>query len=63
MKPKPKAKTIEQQGIGTMRLELAIAMDHERVGLAQVIDWDAISAECHPICIAPTTAARSWRRV
>lgn len=45
MKPKPKMKTNQQPMIGTMRLELAIDMDHELVRLAQVIDWEAIATE------------------
>lgn len=49
MKPKAKPKTNEQPVIGTMRLELAIDMDQELVRLAQVIDWDAISAEFRPM--------------
>lgn len=49
MKPKPKAKTYEQPLIATMRLELAIDMDHELVRLAQTIDWGAISAEFRPM--------------
>ena len=31
MKPKPKATTHERPLMGTMRLELALDMDHERV--------------------------------
>ena len=49
MKPKPKPKTHQQPMIGTMRLELAIDMDHELVRLAQVIDWDAILTEFRPM--------------
>lgn len=49
MKPKPKMKTNQQPMIGTMRLELAIDMDHELVRLAQVIDWEAIATEFRPM--------------
>jgi len=49
MKPKPKMKTNQQPMIGTMRLELAIDMDHELVQLAQVIDWEAITTEFRPM--------------
>jgi transposase, IS5 family len=49
MKPKPKAKTHEQPLIATMRLDLAIDMDHELVRLAQTINWDAITAEFRPM--------------
>lgn len=49
MKPKPKMKTHQQAMIGTMRLELAIDMDHELVRLAQTINWDAIAAEFRPM--------------
>ena len=52
-----KAKTNEQPGIGTMRLELAIAMDHELMRLVQVIDWDAIPAEYRPM-----DCPERWRR-
>lgn len=49
MKPKPKPKTHQQPMIGTMRLELAIDMDHELVRLAKVINWDAITTEFRPM--------------
>ena len=49
MKPKPKAKTHEQPLIATMRLDLALDMDHELVRLAQAINWDAITAEFRPM--------------
>lgn len=49
MKPKPKAKTHEQPLIATMRLDLALDMDHELVRLAQTINWDAITTEFRPM--------------
>ncbi len=49
MKPKPKAKTHEQPLIATMRLDLALDMDHELVRLAQTINWDGITAEFRPM--------------
>lgn len=49
MKPKAKTKTHAQPLISTMRLELAIDMDHELVRLAQTINWEAISAEFRPM--------------
>jgi transposase, IS5 family len=49
MKPKPKAKTHEQPLIATMRLDLALDMDHELVRLTQTINWDAITTEFRPM--------------
>ena len=42
-------KTNQQPMIGTMRLELAIDMDHELVQLARAIDWEAITTEFLPM--------------
>lgn len=49
MKPKPKATTHERPLMGTMRLELALDMNHELVRLAAAIHWDAIAAEFRPM--------------
>ena len=49
MKPKPKMKTHQQPMLGTMRLDLALDMDHELVRLAQTINWEAIAAEFRPM--------------
>jgi IS5 family transposase len=49
MKPKPKAKTHEQPLIASMRLDLALDMDHELVRLAEVIDWESITTEFRPM--------------
>jgi len=49
MKPKPNPKTHQQPMLGTMRLDLAIDMDHELVRLAQSINWDAITREFRPM--------------
>ncbi|BDU75473.1 hypothetical protein METESE_04310 [Mesoterricola sediminis] len=49
MKPKPKATTHERPLMGTMRLDLALDMNHELVRLAAAIDWDAIAAEFRPM--------------
>jgi transposase, IS5 family len=49
MKPKPKVKTHEQPLIATMRLDLALDMDHELVRLAETINWDAIATEFRPM--------------
>ena len=35
--------------LGTMRLDLALDMDHELVRLAQTINWEAIAAEFRPM--------------
>ncbi|BDU75472.1 IS5 family transposase [Mesoterricola sediminis] len=48
-KPKPKATTHERPLMGTMRLDLALDMNHELVRLAAAIDWDAIAAEFRPM--------------
>ena len=45
MKSKPKARTHEQPLIATMRLELALGIDHELVRLAQTINREAITTE------------------
>jgi len=45
MKPKPKPRTHEQPLIATMRLDLALDMDHEMVRLAGVIPWDRLAEE------------------
>jgi len=47
MKPKPNPKTHQQPMLGTMRLDLAIDMDHELVRLAQSNNLDAITTEFH----------------
>ncbi len=49
MKPKPKMKTHQQAMIGTMRLDLALDMDHELVRLAQTINREAIAAAFRPM--------------
>ena len=49
MKPKPKAKTNEQPLIATMRLDMALGMDHELVRLAQTINREAITTEFRPM--------------
>jgi IS5 family transposase len=49
MKPKPKATTHERPLMATMRLDLALDMNHELVRLAQTINWDAIAAEFRPM--------------
>ncbi|MBP1625595.1 MAG: transposase family protein [Holophagaceae bacterium] len=49
MKPKPNPKTHQQPMLGTMRLDLAIDMDHELVRLAQSINWDGITTEFRPM--------------
>jgi len=45
MKPKAKPRTHEQPLIATMRLDLALDMDHELVRLAGVNPWDALAGE------------------
>ena len=52
MKPKPKPRTHEQPLIATMRLDLALDMDHELVRLAAVIPWDHLAAEFGPLYCA-----------
>jgi transposase, IS5 family len=52
MKPKPKPKTHEQPLIATMRLDLALDMDHELVRLAGVIPWDRLGEEFEPLYCA-----------
>lgn len=52
MKPKPKPKTHEQPLIATMRLDLALDMDHELVRLAGVIPWDRLGQEYGPLYCA-----------
>ena len=39
MKPKPKATTHERPLMGTMRLDLALDLNHELVRLAEAINW------------------------
>jgi IS5 family transposase len=48
MKPKVKPSTNEQPLFG-VRLELMLDPNHELVKLAQVIDWDALTAEFGPL--------------
>jgi IS5 family transposase len=52
MKPKAKPRTHEQPLIATMRLELALDMDHELVRLAGVIPWDHMAEEFGPLYCA-----------
>jgi len=52
MKPKPKPKTHAQPLIATMRLDLALDMDHELVRLAGVIPWDRLADEFGPLYCA-----------
>jgi IS5 family transposase len=49
MKPKAKPRTHEQPLIATMRLDLALDMDHELVRLAAVIPWDHLAAQFGPL--------------
>ncbi len=49
MNPKPKAPTHERPLMATMRLDLALDMNHELVRLAAAIDWGAIAAEFRPM--------------
>ena len=49
MKPKPKPRTHEQPLIASMRLDLALDMDHELVRLAETINWEAITTEFRPM--------------
>ena len=52
MKPKAKPRTHEQPLIATMRLDLALDMDHELVRLAGVIPWNNLAAEFGPLYCA-----------
>ena len=52
MKPKPKPRTHAQPLIATMRLDLALDMDHELVRLAGVIPWDRLADEFGPLYCA-----------
>jgi len=52
MKPKAKPKTHEQPLIATMRLDLALDMDHELVRLAGVIPWAQLAEEFGPLYCA-----------
>ncbi len=52
MKPKAKPRTHEQPLIATMRLELALDMDHGLVRLAGVIPWDRLAEEFGPLYCA-----------
>jgi IS5 family transposase len=52
MKPKPKARTHAQPLIATMRLDLALDMDHELVRLAATIPWDRLAEEFGPLYCA-----------
>ena len=52
MKPKSKPKTHEQPLIATMRLDLALDMNHELVRLAGVIPWDRLGQEFGPLYCA-----------
>jgi IS5 family transposase len=52
MKPKPKPRTHEQPLIATMRLDLALDMDHDLVRLAAMIPWDHLAAEFGPLYCA-----------
>ena len=52
MKPKAKPRTHEQPLIATMRLDLALDMDHELVRLSGVIPWDALAGEFGPLYCA-----------
>jgi IS5 family transposase len=49
MKPKPNPKTHQQPLLATMRLDLALDMDHELVRLAQTINWEVICTEFRPM--------------
>jgi len=42
MKPKAKPRTHKQPLITTVRLDLALDLDHEMVRLAGVIPWDRL---------------------
>ncbi len=52
MKPKAKPRTHEQPLIATMRLDLALDMDHELVRLAATIPWDHLAEEFGPLYCA-----------
>ncbi len=52
MKPKAKPRTHAQPLIATMRLDLALDMDHEMVRLAGVIPWDRLAEEFGPLYCA-----------
>jgi len=52
MKPKAKPRTYEQPLISTMRLDLALDMDHELVRLAATIPWDQLAEEFGPLYCA-----------
>jgi IS5 family transposase len=52
MKPKANPRTHEQPLIATMRLDLALDMDHELVRLSEVIPWDALAGEFGPLYCA-----------
>jgi len=52
MKPKAKPRTHEQPLIATMRLDLALDMDHELVRLAATIPWDRLAEEFGPLYCA-----------
>jgi len=52
MKPKAKPRTHEQPLIATMRLDLALDLDHELVRLSGVIPWDALAGEFGPLYCA-----------
>jgi len=62
MKPKPNPKTHQQPMLETMRLDVAIDMDHELVRLAQSVNWDAIITEFRPMYCPTKGAQRSPRR-
>ena len=52
MKPKAKPRTDAVPMIATMRLDLALDLDHELVRLAGVIPWDALAEEFGPLYCA-----------
>lgn len=49
MKPKSTPKTHQQPILGTMRLDLALDMEHELVRLGRVINWARLEAEFRPM--------------
>jgi len=52
MKPKAKPQTKTVPMIATMRLDLALDLDHELVRLAGVIPWDHLAEEFGPLYCA-----------
>lgn len=49
MRPKPQPTTLETPLIGTVRLDMAINLEHELVKLAEAIPWDQIARDFEPL--------------